>query len=234
MSVVTATDGRLASTPSCWATRTSLDRVEIAMPTQIDQPASSGVKTSWASRSGPRISADATPGWAKSSTQGQEEGVDRVRDRHRRDEGRQRLAEQELLAADRRREHRLERALLALADDRVGGERRGHERRDGQHVQQLMLVARDRRMPRRGRLKTAISGWTRKTSGRIAIPVTMERLRRYSRSSLRKMARTRLLLTLICGAPPRPRRSARGRRPRASGATRRSTARRRPPGRARG
>ena len=39
------------------------------MPTQIDQAASSGVKSSWASRSGARRSADATPGWAKSSTQ---------------------------------------------------------------------------------------------------------------------------------------------------------------------
>src|ERR1022692_680087 len=43
------------------------------------------------------------------------------------------------------------------------------------------------------------------------------------------MARTRLLLTLISGAPPRPRGSARGRRPRANGATRLSTARRRRP-----
>jgi hypothetical protein len=31
--------GRLASTPNCWATRTSLDRVEIAMPTQMRRPA---------------------------------------------------------------------------------------------------------------------------------------------------------------------------------------------------
>jgi hypothetical protein len=29
-----------------------------------------------------------------------------------------------------------------------------------------------------------IRGWMRKISGRIAIPLTMERLRRYSRSSL--------------------------------------------------
>jgi hypothetical protein len=32
MSQVTATDGRLASMPSCWATRTSLDRVDIVPP----------------------------------------------------------------------------------------------------------------------------------------------------------------------------------------------------------
>jgi len=34
--------------PSCCATRTSLDLAEIAMPTQIDQPARRGVKSSWA------------------------------------------------------------------------------------------------------------------------------------------------------------------------------------------
>ena len=55
--------------PSCWATRISVARVEIATPSQIDQPASSGVKISWASRSMPRSSDGATPGRAKSSTQ---------------------------------------------------------------------------------------------------------------------------------------------------------------------
>ncbi len=44
---------------------------------------------------------------------------------------------------------------------------------------------------------TAMSGWMVKSSGRIAIPATSERLRRYSRSSLRMMARTRRRLTLI-------------------------------------
>ncbi len=39
------------------------------MPTQIDQPASSGVKSSWASMSEPRMTAEATAGSAKSSTQ---------------------------------------------------------------------------------------------------------------------------------------------------------------------
>ena len=37
MSDVASTIGRLARRLSCWATRTSLERVEIAMPTQIDQ-----------------------------------------------------------------------------------------------------------------------------------------------------------------------------------------------------
>ena len=50
------------------AVRGSLARVEIAMPTQIDQVARRGVNTSWATRSGPRMRAPATPGWANSST----------------------------------------------------------------------------------------------------------------------------------------------------------------------
>jgi hypothetical protein len=44
ISATMASGGRLASVPSCCATRTSLDRDEIAIPTQIDQPARSGVK----------------------------------------------------------------------------------------------------------------------------------------------------------------------------------------------
>jgi kynurenine formamidase len=43
---------------------------------------------------------------------GEEEGEDRLRDRERRDESRQRLAQQELLATDRRREHGLAHTLL--------------------------------------------------------------------------------------------------------------------------
>jgi hypothetical protein len=35
-----------------------------------------------------------------------------------------------------------------------------------------------------GRVKTVITGWMRNSSGKIAIPATTERLRRYSRSSL--------------------------------------------------
>ena len=68
-SVVTTTEGRLARIANCCATRTSFDRVEIMMAIQIDQPASSGVKKSWASRSGGRTRADVTAGAAKSSTQ---------------------------------------------------------------------------------------------------------------------------------------------------------------------
>jgi len=65
---IKTTAGRLARRPSCCATLASLDLAEIAMPTHIDQVASSGVKITWASRSGPWINADATPGCANSTT----------------------------------------------------------------------------------------------------------------------------------------------------------------------
>jgi len=60
--------GKLANIPSCWAARTSSERAEMAMPTQIDQPASKGVKSSWTSRRDPLNTADATSGGAKSAT----------------------------------------------------------------------------------------------------------------------------------------------------------------------
>ncbi len=45
ISEATASGGRLTRVPSCWATRTSVTRDEIAIPAQMDQPASSGVNT---------------------------------------------------------------------------------------------------------------------------------------------------------------------------------------------
>ena len=71
---------------------------------------------------------------------GENTRVDRIGDGERRDEGRQGLAQQELIAANRRREHRFEGALLALADHRVGGDHCRHDRRDAQQVQQGMPV----------------------------------------------------------------------------------------------
>ena len=87
MSDVTATAGRLARMASCPAVRGSLHRAEMAMPTQIDQVARSGVKTSWASRSGPRMSAGATPGRGEQLDHGHEQGEDCVGDGDGRDEG---------------------------------------------------------------------------------------------------------------------------------------------------
>src|SRR6266487_3374054 len=62
ISATMTSGGRLASTPSCWAARTSADRAEMAMPAQIDQPASNGVKRSWTSRWEPSNTAEAAPG----------------------------------------------------------------------------------------------------------------------------------------------------------------------------
>ena len=59
-----ASGGRLANTLSCWATRISLERAEIAIPTQIDQPASNGVNSSWTSTCEPAKTAESMPGWA--------------------------------------------------------------------------------------------------------------------------------------------------------------------------
>ena len=66
--MVSATVGRLARTLSCCATRTSLTRVEIAIPSQTDHPAINGVNITWTRTSGPRMIADDTPGWANSAT----------------------------------------------------------------------------------------------------------------------------------------------------------------------
>jgi hypothetical protein len=87
------------------------------------------------------MSAGATPGRCQELDAGEEAGVDGVCDSHRRDEGRQRLAHNQLFATDRRRQRRLERALLPLSDDRGGGDRCRHERRDSEHVEQEMALA---------------------------------------------------------------------------------------------
>ncbi len=73
--------------------------------------------------------------------QHEEEREHAVRDRHRWHEGCQRLAEQELIAPDRRRQRRLERPLLPLADDRVGGDDHRHEGRDAEHVDEDVFMA---------------------------------------------------------------------------------------------
>src|SRR5262249_49939288 len=49
--------------------------------------------------------------------------------------------EDELLARDRSRQNRLERALCALTGDGVGRQGRRHEDRDAEEVQQLVRVA---------------------------------------------------------------------------------------------
>ena len=67
---------------------------------------------------------------------GEKDPEDRVRDHDRRNKRGQRLPDEELLATDRGDQDRLERALLALADDRVGGDDRRHDHRDHEHVEE--------------------------------------------------------------------------------------------------
>ena len=55
-------------------------------------------------------------------------------------------------------------------------------------------------MPTRAAVNTAMSGWMQKINGKMAIDQMSERLRRYSRSSLRTIARTRRGLMLIVAA----------------------------------
>ncbi len=154
MRATMATGGRLAKTESCWAARTSLMRVEMAMPAQIDQPATSGVKSSWTRRWSRSKTAEATAGWAKSCGGGEEDPEDHIGDGEGGEERGQGLADEELFSMDGGGEDRFEGALLALADDRVGGEDRGDDGRDDQHVEQgepdavIQLGARDRDVDR--------------------------------------------------------------------------------------
>ena len=71
----------------------------------------------------------------KEGRSGEEDAEDQVGDDKGRNEGGERLGDEELLAADRGDQDRLQRALLALSDHRVGGQGGRQERRDHQHVQ---------------------------------------------------------------------------------------------------
>ena len=64
--------------------------------------------------------AETIPGWANSAATARKIPKIAYAIDERRDERRERLADEELLAADRGDQDRLERALLALADHRVG------------------------------------------------------------------------------------------------------------------
>ena len=134
-SAVKASRGSPASVASCWATRTSLDRVEMPMPTQIDQSASSGMKSSWARSCGAwKIDAADDGGGGEVDTE-QDDEVERVGEPDGGDEGGQGLSEQQLGAADGGGQDRFEGSLVALADDRVGGDHRWERDRDDQHQQ---------------------------------------------------------------------------------------------------
>jgi hypothetical protein len=65
---------------------------------------------------------------------------DSIGHRDRRDKGREGLAQEELLAANRSRKQWLERSLQAFAHHGVRGERGRHKGRNGQHVEQGVLA----------------------------------------------------------------------------------------------
>ncbi len=116
-----------------------------------------------------------------------------------------RLAEQELLARDRRRKDRLEAALLPLAGDGVGGEHRGVSTGIAS-MYRIMCMSASEAAVTLGTSRTTHSGWMRKMRGKIAVATTTWPWRRYSRSSLRTMAPTRLGLILIAAPVPARRR----------------------------
>ena len=132
----------LESVPSCWATRTSLARVEMPMPTQIDHPARSGAK-----RISARIWGPCPRAGDHSRVAGEEAGTDlddseeHIGDADRRNNDAERLAEEQLLAAQRGGQQGFEGALLALADHGVRGD---DSRQQGGRDQQQQKRASDR------------------------------------------------------------------------------------------
>jgi hypothetical protein len=122
ISATRTSGGKLAKVPSCCATRTSLERMEMAMPTHIDQPASSGVNSSWVSRWELSKTAEATAGRANKRAQARRMQKDAVGDAEGRNKCRERRAYQEFLGSDRGDQDWFEGSLLAFADNGEGRE----------------------------------------------------------------------------------------------------------------
>jgi hypothetical protein len=95
----------------------------MAMPTQMDQPASSGAKSACQEvGSLPHVGDD---NLIRADAHGyHNDGEEDVCKADGGDERRGRLAQQQLLAVDRCCQHGLKRSLVALAHDRIGGDRR--------------------------------------------------------------------------------------------------------------
>ncbi len=217
MSAATATVGRLATVPSCCAVRGSLDRVEMAMPIQIDKPATSGVKTSWARISGTCRSASATALAASTSTARMTAAYTRYE-----------IASEGMSDASALPSRNSSRRSGVVSTGssvpccrspttayaaRAAGTRAGMP-----NMYSSTSAPWSASEAEAGRAKIWINGGMMKTTGRMTIAPTMAPLRRYSRSSFRRTARTRLLLRLMVGSCS-PRRSAPGRHPRASDVT---------------
>ncbi len=140
MNAVTTADGMLATTPSCCATRISLtsrgDR-----HAQPDRPSGDERCEQHLSDQVRRLEGcRCDRGVCKQRETREEEAEHCIRDAECRKERRERLPDQELLAANRGREHRLERALLALPNHRVRGDRRRHQCRNAKQVRERVAV----------------------------------------------------------------------------------------------
>jgi hypothetical protein len=140
MSEVTATVGRHRRMEISAAVRGSLDLADTAMPTQMDQAARSGVNTSWARRSGPWMSAEATAGWAKSSTTATKRPKTAYATATEGTNADSALPSSSSSRRMGRCEHWLESALQSLPHHRVSGEDGRDEYRYSQHVEQRMFV----------------------------------------------------------------------------------------------
>ena len=148
----TASGGTLESVPNCCATRTSLARVEMPMPTQIDQLARSGAKRISATICGPCRKGRHHLRVAREEAGADlDDGEDDIGDADRGNNDTERLAEQQLLAAQRGGQQGFEGALLALADHGVrGNDSRQQSGRDQQYEKRaadglIHCACRDRR-----------------------------------------------------------------------------------------
>ena len=206
MSEVTRTSGRAPSRLSCWATRTSLERVEIAMPIQTEQRcqqwgedhlgedvlrrggsllrrrvARTGRRqpeTAHRSHTRWRWTAAAPPAPCPA-------GIPR--------DGSAWSGRAQGCPAHARPRRNRQRASPASGPGSRACRGAGARRPANAAVEA-------------GARKTTNNGWTRKMVGKIASATTIDRLRRYSRSSLRTMARMRRAFTFTGRPPPRPRR----------------------------
>jgi hypothetical protein len=123
--------GKLATIPSCWATRSSLALTDTAIR---DHDGPAGQKRREEDK-GEEYRALAEHlrrdcGVGEQPNDGEEKPEHRVGERQGGNHDRGGLAQDELLSPDRRGEQRLECPLLTLADNGVGGERRKHDDRN--------------------------------------------------------------------------------------------------------
>ena len=227
MSEVKPSAGRLARVASCWATRTSLARAEMR-DADPDRPARQQRREQELGEDLRRVPDDGADRVGGAEPDGDGEDARRSR---RRPRPRARTPPTPSRAgappADRRGQERLERPLVALADDRVGGDhRRDHRAARPAAAASITPTARWTSAP------VAEAGMRKRVIDRS--DEEDERQHRHRGDDEAVAPELAQLLAhdgadalRLIAAPRRRRRSARGRRPRASAGPRRSRARRR-------